>query len=95
MTGADLTGARLTEADLTEADLRGLDLYYANLTGTKLADATHMLRPPTGAFWNRETSWPPHIARIVDSRSTEVRPGVFQVRDDGMHYTDRVLTPVR
>jgi hypothetical protein len=66
---ADLTGADLTGADLTGATLCGADLTGADLTAALLFDV----------LWSDTTWWPAREARIMMTRSRELRPGVWRV----------------
>ena len=89
LTGADLTGADLRHAVLSRVDLSDADLRGANLTGADLTGATLCGADLTGAdltaallfdvLWSDTTWWPAREARIMMTRSRELRPGVWRV----------------
>ncbi|MCM3922117.1 hypothetical protein ND748_10660 [Frankia sp. AiPs1] len=64
--------------DFTEADLRD-----ANLIGV----------PLIGVRWSRTTRWPPAWRELIEQRSEEVEPGVFEIRD-GMADVDTAMALV-
>ena len=53
------------QVDVSGADLSEMDINPALLNG---------------AIWTHQTSWPPGVASPVRAHSTEIRPGVYQVR---------------
>ncbi|EIV96337.1 hypothetical protein [Frankia sp. QA3] len=64
--------------DFTEADLRD-----ANLVGV----------PLIGVRWSLTTRWPPAWRELIEQRSEEVEPGVFEIRD-GMADVDTAMALV-
>ncbi|WP_018505335.1 hypothetical protein [Parafrankia discariae] len=61
----------LALSDFTEADLREVDLAGLPLTGIRWSPAT--------------TRWPPDWQTRIESRSEEIEPGVFEIRDGTAH----------
>lgn len=61
----------LALSDFTEADLREVDLAGLPLTGIRWSPAT--------------TRWPPDWQTQIESRSEEIEPGVFEIRDGTAH----------
>ena len=55
-------------ADLADANLAGVDLHGADLTAANL----------TGVLWSGATLWPEDTVSLMQSRSEELRPGVWR-----------------
>jgi uncharacterized protein YjbI with pentapeptide repeats len=68
MAGADLADANLAGVDLHGADLAGANLIRADLTAANL----------TGVLWSGGTLWPEDTVSLMQSRSEELRPGVWR-----------------
>ena len=56
------------EVDASAADLSTLDIKE--------------MRALEGVVWTEETTWPPGVREQVQSRSREIRPGVYKVQGD-------------
>lgn len=62
--------------DFTDADLSRVSLLEVPLLGVR---------------WSRSTRWPPGWDGLIELRSKEVAPGVFEVRNDGLAHIERAL----
>ena len=71
----DIALALVSALDERQVDVSGADLSRMNIDPELL----------NGAIWTHQTSWPPGVASRVRAHSTEIRPGVYQVRLGNTH----------
>ena len=73
--------ARRFEA--VEVDASGADLSALDITNIWVLE---------GVVWTEETTWPPGVREQVQSRSREIRPGVYKVQGGSERDPSQLIT---